>query len=87
MLRRERLVSLAATRLRESAPKEKRPSTVVAEASVAAAWRIGHADVAAGRTKDLPQIAPLLAYVLLAPVVGADQAVESVRADHRSIEI
>jgi AcrR family transcriptional regulator len=79
--RRERLVSLAAERLRGSAPPERRPSELVAEASAAAAWKIAHAEVAAGRAKDLPWHLPLLSYVVLAPVIGPAAAAEVIRTE------
>jgi AcrR family transcriptional regulator len=78
--RRERLVGRAATALRETAPKGQRPAPLAAEASVAAAWHIAQAEVAVGRTRQLPAIAPLLSYVLLAPVVGPESAGAAIRA-------
>lgn len=79
--RRERLVSLAADRLRRSAPPELRPSELVAEASAAAAWKIAHGEIAAGQAKDLPRLLPLLSYVVLAPVIGPEAAAETIRAE------
>lgn len=78
---RERLVGRCADRLRKTAPARKRPSELAAEASVAAAWRIVHAEIAAGRRRGLAQIAPVVAYVQLAPVVGARRAVEAIVAE------
>jgi AcrR family transcriptional regulator len=63
---KRRLLSSAAAWLRASSPSAQQPSELVAEASVAAAWGIAHADVEAGRAKRLPNLAPLLAGVLLA---------------------
>jgi AcrR family transcriptional regulator len=68
--RRERLVALGAERLRGSAPSGKRPSELAAEASMAAAWRIVQAEITAGKGRGLIQIAPLVAHVLLAPVLA-----------------
>jgi AcrR family transcriptional regulator len=65
--RRERLVTLGADRLRKSAPARRQPSELAAEASIAAAWRILREEIRAGRRRDLAQVAPLVAYVLLAP--------------------
>jgi AcrR family transcriptional regulator len=72
--RRERLVGRAAAALCATAPEDCRPSPLTAEASVAAAWHIAQAEVAAGRARQLPAIAPLLSYVVLAPVVGPGSA-------------
>jgi len=79
LLRREQLVSGAAEELRSTIPDEARPSALSAEASVAAAWHIAQAEIAAGRTRQLPRIAPLFSYVLLAPVVGPEGAAAAIR--------
>jgi AcrR family transcriptional regulator len=79
--RRERLISLAAERLRNAVPPEWRPSELIAEASAAAAWRIAQAEVAEGRAKDLPRLLPVLAYVALAPVVGPAAAAEVIQLE------
>jgi AcrR family transcriptional regulator len=72
--RRERLVTLGADRLRQPSSSEDRPSELAAEASMAAAWRIVQAEIAAGRGRDLVQIAPLVAHVLLAPALATPKA-------------
>jgi AcrR family transcriptional regulator len=77
--RRERLVGRAAAALCATAPEDCRPSPLTAEASVAAAWHIAQAEVAAGRARKLPAIAPLLSYVILAPVVGPASASAAIR--------
>jgi AcrR family transcriptional regulator len=79
LLRREQLITEASEALRATIPAEIRPSALTAEASVAAAWHIAQTDIAAGRARQLPQIAPLLTYVLLAPVVGPASAAAAVR--------
>jgi AcrR family transcriptional regulator len=79
LVRREHLVGRAAAALRVTVPAEIRPSALTAEASVAAAWHIAQAEVAAGRARQLPQIAPLFSYVLLAPVVGAGEAAAAIQ--------
>jgi AcrR family transcriptional regulator len=68
--RRERLVGMAADRLRETAPPEHRHSELAAEASAAAAWQIMHAEVAAGRGREMPKVAPTVAQALAASVLG-----------------
>jgi AcrR family transcriptional regulator len=77
--RREEMVTRAAVALRETAPEGRRPSPLAAEASVAAAWHIAQAEVAAGRARQLPAIAPLLSYVVLAPMVGPESAASAIR--------
>jgi AcrR family transcriptional regulator len=81
--RRERLVSLGAEQLRAAAPADRRPTELVAEASVAAAWRIAHAEIAAGRPGDVGRLAPVLAYVILAPTIGPPAAAEAIGAKSR----
>jgi AcrR family transcriptional regulator len=67
LMRRERLVGLGAERLRRLPAAENRPSELAAEASMAAAWRIVQVEIVAGRGRELVQVAPLVAHVLLAP--------------------
>ncbi len=81
LLRRERMVALTAAELRATVPPEQRPSTIVAEASVAAVWHIAQSDIAAGRARNLPAVAPLLAYVVLAPIVGPGTAAVAIEAE------
>lgn len=81
LLRREQIIGRAATALQRTIPPEERPSLLVAEASVAAAWHVAQADVHAGRARSLPSVAPLLSYLVLAPIVGAKPAVAAIRAE------
>jgi AcrR family transcriptional regulator len=68
--RRERLVTLGAEQLGKASPLGRRPSGLAAEASIGAAWRIAHADVAAGRARRLPHLAPVLTHVTLTPTIA-----------------
>jgi AcrR family transcriptional regulator len=79
LLWRERLVARIAAALQQTIPACQRPTTITVEASVAAAWHIAQADVAAGRTRQLPLVAPLLSYIILAPIVGAPEAASLIR--------
>jgi AcrR family transcriptional regulator len=81
LIRRERMVGRVAARLRPTVPSTLRPSPIVTEASVAAAWHIAQSDVAAGRTRGLPVVAPLLSYVVLAPLIGPQTATAAIRAE------
>jgi AcrR family transcriptional regulator len=74
LLCREGLVSEAAEKFHLAVPKDRRPSRLSSEASVAAAWQIAQSTVAAGRAHDLPTVAPLLGYIFLAPVIGSREA-------------
>jgi AcrR family transcriptional regulator len=74
LIERDTLIAAAAAAFRATIPVPQRPSELVAEASIAAAWHIARADAAAGRTRTLPSVAPLLSYVLLAPIVGPGAA-------------
>jgi AcrR family transcriptional regulator len=66
LLRREELIGRCATHIRAGAPPDKRPSEVVVDASISAIWRIAETEVAAGRTAQLPRVAPVFVYMLLA---------------------
>jgi AcrR family transcriptional regulator len=81
LLKRERMVGRTAAELRDTVPAERRPSAIAAEASVAAVWHIAQSDIAAGRARNLPAVAPLLSYVVLAPIVGAQTAAVAVQAE------
>jgi hypothetical protein len=81
LLQREKIIGSAATALQRTIPLEERPSRLITEASVAAAWHVAQADVVAGRTRNLPDVAPLLSYLVMAPIVGVSQAVSAIRAE------
>jgi AcrR family transcriptional regulator len=79
---RETLMACAADHFSASAPDGQRPSALAAEASVGAVWGIVHQHVARGATARLPDIAPLLSFVLLAPAIGEQAAVQAIRTEH-----
>lgn len=56
------------------APVGARPSPLVAEAIVGAVWSVAHRHVALGRREVLPAVAPRAAFLVLAPILGADAA-------------
>jgi AcrR family transcriptional regulator len=66
LLRREALISRCAAHIRDQAPPGKRPSELVVDASISAIWRIAETEVAAGRAAQLPLVAPVFVYMLLA---------------------
>jgi AcrR family transcriptional regulator len=78
---RARLISRLATSLYVSAPTEIRPSAVTAEASIAAGWTLLEAEATQKRPQRLPTLAGGLAYFVLAPIIGADEAVEVIQID------
>ncbi len=61
-------------------PIEGRPSPVVAEAIVGSIWSIAHRHFAEGRLKVLPDCWPRAAFVAMAPVIGAEEALAAVRS-------
>jgi AcrR family transcriptional regulator len=76
--RRERLIAAAAARLRDSAPAGSYTGNLVAEASVGAVWDAIHHQIVIGRAHLLPQKAPTLSFLLLAPAVGAPAATTTI---------
>lgn len=64
--------------LSASAPPESRPSTLAAEASIAAVWSLLEASAAQGRTQGLAQLAGPAAYLILAPAIGSGAAADVV---------
>jgi AcrR family transcriptional regulator len=66
--------------LRAKAPVGQRPGELTAEASIAAAWAVLHKYAAAGRAAELPQAAGLISYLIVAPVIGAEEAAEEIQA-------
>jgi AcrR family transcriptional regulator len=67
LLRRDAMIERAAERICDRAPVDRRPSDLAATASVDAIWRIAETEVAAGRTTQLPRLAPVFVYMILAP--------------------
>ncbi len=62
------------------APAEGRPSPVVAEAIVGSIWSVAHRHVAEGRQEALRDCWPRAAFVAMAPVIGAEEALAAVRS-------
>jgi AcrR family transcriptional regulator len=79
---REQLITRFANRMRETAPPNQQPSELAAEASMAAAWRMIQTGIAVDGRRQLAQIAPAAAYVLLVPAVGARSAARAVSAEY-----
>ncbi|HEV7564070.1 MAG TPA: helix-turn-helix domain-containing protein [Solirubrobacterales bacterium] len=80
LMRRDRWLSLATEQLQIEPPWEG-ASTVGLEASLAGAWRIAEAEIAAGRARALPRLGPLLSRFVLTPMQSETRpAAELVRA-------
>lgn len=77
LLRRDRLLTLAAGQLNGGTGLVDGGDGLAAQASAAAVWDIANAEVAAGRVQRLPQLAPLLTYVALAPARDPMAAAEA----------
>lgn len=75
------LVEAFAAMLVRHAGAAQRPSPLVAEAIVGAAWSIVRRCVVAGRAEQLPALAPYVAYLALAPAIGAGAAGEVILAE------
>jgi AcrR family transcriptional regulator len=85
LLTRERTIETAARALRLTASPGGGPSAVAAEASIAACWHLAASDIASGRVAELPSIAPLISYVLLAPALGPRVAATEITAGGASV--
>jgi AcrR family transcriptional regulator len=74
--------------LRESAPPDQRPTTIAAEASVVAVCTVLRHCVVTGHARRLREVAGMLSYLVLAPVIGAEDAAEVIRSEReRSVEM
>lgn len=74
------------------APAAGRPSPLVAEVIIGSVWAIAHRHVVEGRQKSLPACWPRAAFVAMAPVIGAEEALVAILAErdgvaaHRHLE-
>jgi AcrR family transcriptional regulator len=79
--RRADLMRSFATLLTQRAPVGSKPSALVAEAIVGSIWSIAHRLVVHDRALVLPSLWPHASYLVLAPIVGAEQAAQAIRAE------
>jgi AcrR family transcriptional regulator len=63
------------------APRDLQPTPLVAEAIVGAVWSLAQRQVAKGRSRQLPLLSARGAFLVLAPIVGADVAREAIKAE------
>lgn len=70
----DRLILGFAECFRKAVPGARRPSEVFAQASAGAAWGMVAGQVKAGRRRQLVDLSPMLAFLLLAPILGRNSA-------------
>lgn len=75
---RIRLLGGVAHMLQASAPKRMRPGRTSAEASVAACWAIIGHRVRRGEQHEVVKDLPTLAFIMLAPTIGASEAIQAI---------
>lgn len=78
---RTRLVASIARQLSESASPSGPPSPLVAEASAGASWALMHHHVVRALAHSSPQVAATLAFIAMAPVIGAGETTAVIRAE------
>ncbi|MBA3809376.1 MAG: TetR family transcriptional regulator [Solirubrobacterales bacterium] len=67
---------------RELGPRE---SELPIQASVGAIWGVAHHHIATASVKSLPALSGELAFMLLAPILGASKAAEAILAEHTNL--
>jgi AcrR family transcriptional regulator len=78
---RAQLIGVVAELLNDSAPILERPSALFAEASTDAVWSLFHHHLIRALPLSSPQIAATLAFMALAPVIGAPATVAAIAAE------
>jgi AcrR family transcriptional regulator len=78
LLAREDLIRRCGQALRRTLAGAAEPCQLSAEASIAAIWQIAQLELAAGRDRDMPMVAPLFAYLVLAPTLGSGGAIQRI---------
>jgi AcrR family transcriptional regulator len=78
---RTRLVASIAGQLSDSASPSGLPSALVAEASAGASWALMHHHVVRALAHSSPQVAATLAFIALAPMIGAGEATAVIRGE------
>jgi TetR/AcrR family transcriptional regulator len=76
---RSRLMHRFSDLLLDEAPPAVRPSELVAEAIAGAVWQIAADLVWRGATERVPELADYATYLVLAPTLGAEQAIRHIR--------
>jgi AcrR family transcriptional regulator len=78
---RAQLIGTVAELLNDSAPMADQPSALFGEASTSAVWALFHHHLIRALPSSSPQIAATLAFMALAPVIGAPAAVAAIAAE------
>lgn len=78
---RGQLMATVAEQLADSAPSVEQPTALIAEASSGAVWSLFHHHVVRALSSSAPQVAATLAFMALAPVIGAPAAVAAIAAE------
>jgi AcrR family transcriptional regulator len=78
---RAQLIVAVAELLNDSAPILERPSALFAEASTGAVWSLFHHHLIRALPLSSPQVAATLAFMALAPVIGAPATVAAIAAE------
>lgn len=81
---RRRVMAGIGDLVREGIPASRRPSELVVEASVGAMWGVLQQHVISGLERQLPRIAASLAFLALAPALGAEAAEDVIRQEVRA---
>lgn len=81
--RRSRLMDDFTTLLLNNIPPDERPSRIVAEAIVGGIWQVAHGYVIRDATQQLTQLPEHASYLVLAPIIGADKAMDRIRPTRR----
>lgn len=80
---REEMIGEFAASWRAGAPPSRRPSQLTAEATMAALWMAIAQHLERGEADRLPREAATLSFILLAPVLGASDAVGTIEEEKR----
>jgi AcrR family transcriptional regulator len=73
--------------LGQSGPEARRGPAVTSEALTGAIWGIVSGYVAGGRLRNLPCLVDQITFIVLAPYVGAKEAIETIAAARRSLDL
>lgn len=78
---RSELIADLSSSVYAGAPSGSRPTPLAAEASLAGVWALLDASFTGGRAQQPSQTVGPAAYLVLAPAIGAEAAVEAIRAE------
>lgn len=74
-------ISALAALLRGTAPADRQPSELAAEASVGAVWALLHHYATTGRAERMGELVQIGSYIVLAPAIGPEAAGEAIRTE------